>query len=69
MIIDYIRVTVMPIVVRELGTIPKDLERRQEELKIRGRIETIKTTALLKSFWVFRRVMDSRNDWRSLRFQ
>ena len=34
-------VTVIPIVVGELGTVPKSLERDLEELKIRGRIETI----------------------------
>ena len=35
-----LRVTVIPIVVSALGTVPKGLERKLEELEIRGRIET-----------------------------
>ena len=42
-------VTVIPIVNGVLGTIPKGLERRLKELEICGRIETVKTTALLRS--------------------
>ena len=36
-----VRETVIPIVVGVLGTIPKGLEKRLEQLEIRGRIETI----------------------------
>ena len=32
-----------------LGMVPKDLEREPEELEIRGRIESIQTTELLRS--------------------
>ena len=35
------RLKVIPIVVGVLGTVPKSLEDRLEELEIRGRIETI----------------------------
>ena len=35
------RVTVIPIVISVLGVVPKDLEKRLEDLEIRGRIETI----------------------------
>ena len=42
------KVTVIPIVVVALRTIRKDLVKGLEELKIRGRAETIQTTALLK---------------------
>ena len=35
------KVTVIPIVVDMLGTVPKSLENRLEELEIRERIETI----------------------------
>ena len=43
------KVTVIPIVLLVLGTIPKGLEKRLGELEIRGRIGTIKATVLLKS--------------------
>ena len=42
------RVTVIPVVVGALGTVLKSLERGLEVLEIRGRIETIQTTALLR---------------------
>ena len=42
------RVNVIPVVVSALGIISKGLERRLEDLEIRGRTETIQTTALLK---------------------
>ena len=35
------KVTVIPVVVRDLGMVPKGLEKRLGELEIRGRIETI----------------------------
>ena len=37
------RVTVIPIVVSALGTVPKELVRELEKLEIRGRIEIIQT--------------------------
>ena len=36
------------IVVVALGTVPKNLEKRLDELQIRRRIETIQTTSLLR---------------------
>ena len=39
-----IRVTVIPILVDALGTVPKGLVRVLKELEIGGRIETIQTT-------------------------
>ena len=50
---------VIPIVVGGLGTVPKSLGKIEEELEIRGRIETIQTTALLKSARILRRVMET----------
>ena len=41
------KVKVVPIVIGALGTIPKALEKSLDKLEIRGRIETIQTTALL----------------------
>ena len=38
---------------------PKNLEKRLENLEIRGRIETIQTTALLQSTRIVRRVLQT----------
>ena len=48
-------VKVIPIGVGALGTVPINLEKRLEDLEIRGRIETIQTTALLQSARILRR--------------
>ena len=53
------KVKVIPIVINALGTVPKGLEKNLGELEIRGRIETIKATALLKSATILRRVLDT----------
>jgi len=50
---------VIPIVVGVLGTVPIKLEKRLEDLEIRGRIETIQNTALLQSVRIFRRVLET----------
>ena len=42
-------ITVIPVVIDELGTVPKWLERRLKELKIRQRIETVQIKAWLRS--------------------
>ena len=43
-----LKVSVIPIVTGALGTIPKSLVKRLEDLEIRGRAGTIQTTALLR---------------------
>ena len=58
--------TVIPIVIGALGTIPKGLVSGLEELEIRRQMETIKTTALLRSA---RRVQKTWRDLLSLKFQ
>ena len=50
--------TVIPIVVDALGTVTKGLEKRLDELDITEGIETIQTTAVLKSAWILRRVLE-----------
>ena len=50
-------VTVIPIVIGTLGTIPKGLIKGQEDLEIRGQVETIQTIVLLKSARILRRVL------------
>ena len=52
------KVTVILIVVGVLGTVTKNLEKKPDEQMIRGRIETIQTTALLKSAKIFKRVLE-----------
>ena len=54
-----IRVTVIPVVVVALGTVPKGFERRLKMFEIRGRIETIQTAALLRSAKILRRLLET----------
>ena len=53
------KVTVIPIVVSVLGTVTKGLLKGLEDLEIRRRMVTIKTTALLRSARILRRVLES----------
>ena len=54
------KMTEIPIkVIGALGTVLKGLEKRLDELEIRGRIETIQTTELLKSARIPRRVLET----------
>ena len=50
---------VVPIVIGVLGTVPKSLEKNLGELEVRGRIETIQSTALLGSARILRRVRET----------
>ena len=49
------KVTIVPIVIGALGTITKGLE----DLKVGGRIETIQTTALLRTARILRRDLET----------
>ena len=62
-------VTVIPIIIGALETIPKGLVKEQEELEIRGRAQTIQTTALLRSARILRIVLETWGDLLSLRLQ
>ena len=53
------KVTVIPIVIGALEMIPKGFLRGQDELKIRGRAETIQTPALLRTARILRRVLET----------
>ncbi len=57
------------IVIGALGTVTKGLVQRLEELEIRGRVETIQTTALLRSIRILRRVLETWGDLLSLKLQ
>ena len=61
------RVTVIPIVIDTLGTVPKGLERELEELKIGRWFEIIQTTALIKMARILRRVLETWENLLSLR--
>ena len=52
-------VTVIPIVVGTIGTIPKGLVKGLEDIEIRGQVETIQTTELLRSARIPRRVQET----------
>ena len=48
------KVTIVPIVIGALGTITKGLLKGLEDLEVGGRIETIQTTALLRTARILR---------------
>ena len=43
------KVTIIPIVIGAFGTVSKGLLKGLEDLEVGGRVETIQTTALLKT--------------------
>ena len=53
-----IGLTGFKIVDQALETVPKNLEKRFDELEIRGGFENIQTTALQKSAKILKRVMN-----------
>ena len=54
-----LKVTIIPIVIGALGTVPKGLVQGLEDLEITGRVETVQTTALLRSARILRRVLET----------
>ena len=63
------KITMLPIVIGALGTITKGLLKGLEDLEIGVRVETIQTTALLKTARILRRVLDTWGDLLSLKLQ
>ena len=61
------KVMMISIVIGMLGTVTKGLLQRLEELEIRGQVENIQTTALLRSVRIRRRVLETWWDLLSLR--
>ena len=57
------KVTLIPIIIGILGIVTKGLVQGLEDLEIRGRLETIENTALLRSARILRRVLET---WRHL---
>ena len=64
-----IKVMIMQIVTGELGTVTKGLLKGLEDLEIGGRVETIQTTALLRTARILRRVLETWGDLLSLKLQ
>ena len=62
-------VAIIPIVVGAFGTVTKGLLKALEDLEDGGRVETIQTTALLRTARILRRVLETLGDLLSLRLQ
>ena len=63
------KVTIVPIVIGALGKITKELLKGLEDLEVGGRVETIQTTALLRTARILRRVLETWGDMLSLKPQ
>ena len=63
------KVTIIPIVIGALNTVTKGLVLGLEDLEIMERVDTIKTTTLLRSAKILRRVLETCEDLLSLKFQ
>ena len=63
------KVTIVQIVIGALGTITKGLLKGLEDLEIGRRVETIQTTALLRTARILRRVLETWGDLLSLKLQ
>ena len=56
------KVMMIPVVIGALGTVTKRLVQGLEDLEIRGRVETIQMTALLRLARILRRVLETWGD-------
>ena len=63
------KVTIVPNVTGALDTVTKGLLKSLEDLEVGGRVETIQTTALLRTARILRRVLETWGDLLSLRLQ
>ena len=63
------KVTIIPIVIGAFGTVTKGLLKGLEDLEVGGRVETIQTTALLKTTRILWRVLEIWGDLLSLNLQ
>ncbi len=60
------KLILVTIVIGPLGTVTKGLLKELEDLEIGGRVETIQTTAFLRTIRVLRRVLETWGDLLSL---
>ena len=63
------KVTIIPIAIGTFGTVTKGLLKGLEDLEVGGRVETIQTTALLKTARILRRVLETWGDLLSFSLQ
>ena len=63
------KVTIIPIVIGAFRTVTKGLLKGLEDLEVGGRVETIQTTALLRTARILRRVLETWGNLLSLKFQ
>ena len=63
------KVMIVPIVIGVLGTVTKWLLKSLEDLEVGGRVETIQTTALLRTARILRLVLETWGDLLSLKLQ
>ena len=63
------KVKIVQIVIGALGTITKWLLKGLEDLEVGGGVETIQTTALLRTARILRRVLETWGDLLSLKLQ
>ena len=53
------KVTIIPIVIGEFGTITKELLKGPEDFEVSGQVETVQTTTLLRTVRIQRRVLET----------
>ena len=63
------KVMIIPIVIGAFGTVTKGLLKGLEDLEIKGQVETIQTTAFLRTARILRRVLETWGDLLSLKLQ
>ena len=64
-----VKVTIIPIVIGAFGTVTKGLLKGLEDFEMRGRVETIQITSLLRMGRILRRVLETWGDLLSLILQ
>ena len=63
------KVSIVPIVIGTFGTVTEGVLKGLEDFEVGGRVETIQTTALLKTTRILRRVLETWGDLLSLKLQ
>ena len=63
------KVSIVPIVIGAFSTVTEWLLKGLEDLEVGGQVETIQTTALLKTARILRRVLETWGDLLSLKLQ
>ena len=61
------KLTIVPIVIGAFGTVTKGLLKGLEDFEVGGRVETIQTTALLRTARILRRVLETWGNLLSLK--